>query len=299
MFNMTTIGREISKRRKELNMTQVELADKLLVSYQAVSQWENGKSMPELSNLTRLAEVLDMPLEKLLGQKEAEVVEKVIDEEPLEDEDLIDVAPFIKPDKLKSQVEDRDFDIKTLTALAPFLESKTIKKYATSGSTTNLIALAPFLETDHLNELLEQMDPETTSPHQLIALAPFASSKALMQLLTKSGKPIKASSLIPLAPFLKTKHLDQLVEEGLIDGLETGAIVALAPFLSQKSLKKRIKATAKPNKPEAPQDEAEHDDVEFEPDDEVSETKITFNVGDGDSLDTILKQLKTLFKSGK
>ncbi len=46
MFDMTDIGKKIAKRRKELNLTQVELADQLLVSYQAVSQWELGKSMP-------------------------------------------------------------------------------------------------------------------------------------------------------------------------------------------------------------------------------------------------------------
>lgn len=44
MFNMTKIGKKICALRKEHNMTQVELADRLAISYQAVSNWERGVS---------------------------------------------------------------------------------------------------------------------------------------------------------------------------------------------------------------------------------------------------------------
>lgn len=44
MFNMQKIGRRISSLRREHNMTQVELADKLSISFQAVSNWERGGS---------------------------------------------------------------------------------------------------------------------------------------------------------------------------------------------------------------------------------------------------------------
>lgn len=45
MFNMQKIGKKISLFRKEQNMTQMELADKLGISYQAVSNWERGGSL--------------------------------------------------------------------------------------------------------------------------------------------------------------------------------------------------------------------------------------------------------------
>ena len=44
MFDMQKIGRNISENRKRRNMTQMELADRMNVSYQAVSNWERGVS---------------------------------------------------------------------------------------------------------------------------------------------------------------------------------------------------------------------------------------------------------------
>ena len=51
MFNMKQVGKRIVTMRKALNMTQTELADKMDVSFQAVSNWERGNSMPDISKL--------------------------------------------------------------------------------------------------------------------------------------------------------------------------------------------------------------------------------------------------------
>lgn len=43
------IGKFISQLRKEKNMTQKDLAEKIGVTDRAISKWENGRGMPELS----------------------------------------------------------------------------------------------------------------------------------------------------------------------------------------------------------------------------------------------------------
>ena len=61
------IGSTISARRKKLGLTQQMLAEKLDISFQAVSKWENGTSYPDVTLLPNLAAVLDVSIDSLLG----------------------------------------------------------------------------------------------------------------------------------------------------------------------------------------------------------------------------------------
>ena len=61
------IGKFIAERRKSLNMTQRELAGKLGVTDRAVSKWENGRCMPDLSLLQPLSRNLKVGVNDLLS----------------------------------------------------------------------------------------------------------------------------------------------------------------------------------------------------------------------------------------
>lgn len=61
------IGTIIMTKRKSLGYTQQMLADKLHISFQAVSKWENGTSCPEIDLLPVLANVLGTSVDSLLG----------------------------------------------------------------------------------------------------------------------------------------------------------------------------------------------------------------------------------------
>lgn len=63
-------GSFIAQKRKEKNMTQQDLADKVYVSAQDVSKWERGKSLPDITLLMPLANILDVSLVSLLEGKE-------------------------------------------------------------------------------------------------------------------------------------------------------------------------------------------------------------------------------------
>ena len=56
-MNVEKIGEFISKRRKECNLTQDALANKIYVTNKAVSRWETGKSLPEIETLYLLSKV--------------------------------------------------------------------------------------------------------------------------------------------------------------------------------------------------------------------------------------------------
>lgn len=66
-MNQEKIGKFISELRKGKNMTQVDLATKLGVTDRAVSKWENGRGMPDLSLIRQLCDELGITINELLS----------------------------------------------------------------------------------------------------------------------------------------------------------------------------------------------------------------------------------------
>lgn len=76
---MTTLGSRIVKLRKEKGLTQEELAEKLGVSAQAISKWENDASCPDITLLPTLASILGVTTDELLTGNSNQV--KILPEE--------------------------------------------------------------------------------------------------------------------------------------------------------------------------------------------------------------------------
>ena len=77
-----TFGEHIYELRKERGLTQGDIANYLGISDKAISKWENGTAKPTISNLTKLAELMDIPLENL------EIIQKSINKLKKENEKL-------------------------------------------------------------------------------------------------------------------------------------------------------------------------------------------------------------------
>lgn len=74
------VGKNIKLFREQKNITQSELAEKLNVTRQAVSNWENEKTEPDIDTLHKIASALDVPIEQIIygTKREMKVIKKVI-----------------------------------------------------------------------------------------------------------------------------------------------------------------------------------------------------------------------------
>ena len=63
---MTSVGKNLKNIRKKNNITQDELAEKLSVTRQAVSNWENGKTEPDIETLTNISQIFDISIDELV-----------------------------------------------------------------------------------------------------------------------------------------------------------------------------------------------------------------------------------------
>ena len=76
------LGSQIKKYRSELSMSQDELAEKVFVSRQSVSNWENDKTYPDIKSLLLLSEVFQVSLDQLV-KGDLEIMKKEISTQEL------------------------------------------------------------------------------------------------------------------------------------------------------------------------------------------------------------------------
>ncbi len=76
-MNQEKIGEFLKKLRKDNNLTQSELADKLGVTYQAVSKWENGKNIPDIAIIKEISKIFDVNVDEIIsGEKNKKTSKK-------------------------------------------------------------------------------------------------------------------------------------------------------------------------------------------------------------------------------
>lgn len=160
MFDTIKFGKALSTLRKEADMTQNEVADKLNLSRQAVSKYERGESFPDISVLVMIAELFHLTLDQLINyggptKGESSILKNVAkgnDDIIAENiADVVNLAPLLKPSvlaKLSHKFAEQGIDISDIVILAEYLNDDTIMK---------LIESASFDEVS--DELLEKFIP--------------------------------------------------------------------------------------------------------------------------------------------
>ena len=78
-------GEKIKAKRRELNLSQEDLADKLFVTRQAISKWENDKATPTMTNLRELSEVFGVDMAYFIGESKSDDEEKEKEKEDVKD----------------------------------------------------------------------------------------------------------------------------------------------------------------------------------------------------------------------
>ena len=138
MFNTQAFGRYLSRLRREADMTQSELGDRLNLTRQAISRYELGESFPDVSILVLLADIFGITLDELIGageptRGESRILRGVaLGERDVFAEsaaDLVGLAPYLKPSVLRSLSErlaPQGIDLSDLVALAEYLNDESV-----------------------------------------------------------------------------------------------------------------------------------------------------------------------------
>lgn len=260
MFQMKNVGRKIATKRKEMNMTQMELADAMGVSFQAVSNWERGNSMPDIGKIPELANVLGISIDMLLtDEAPAKLVQHIVEgdvntymkETEVTPETIAQVAPLLKPSDTENLIEqakkswEKDSGSKRSVAkmspLAPFVTGSFLHSWAESvnvvDSLKELTEIAPFLSEETLDMLVEKLQDAQVTVKGITPLAPFLSEDTLDKLANQVVGSGSLSDLTSLAPFLSDEALDTIVRNSTnMESFSIKQLHGLAPFLGEETL---------------------------------------------------------------
>ena len=193
MFDTMKTAKRIKDARIAKDMTQMALADAMEVSFQAVSNWERGNSMPDISKLKQLCSVLEISLEYLLGEEDENITKTVkeLTEDKVEDisiENISKIASIVPPKAIKEMVYGKSCDVSDLAALAPFLDDEDLNEIAKSIAKvriSDLVPLAPFLADEILDSLVMRYVEENKDSFKLSeikGLMPFLDSSTIKKL---------------------------------------------------------------------------------------------------------------------
>ena len=249
MFNMENVGRNISELRRRCNMTQMELADKMGISFQAVSNWERGNSMPDISKLPELAEVFGVTIDQLLGEC-SKIVESAVkgdvktylENNEVTAEEIRKAAPILKPKQIDEIAESailerkEKVNLREIEDLLPFLGREVVNKLAlqmaNNGEYEELDCILPFVDGDVINRIAHKMIDEGKSIEDI---APFISKDIIIEHAENLYQKFGLRAIEGLIPFIPKDLRNRIAEmEYAKHGLRH--FESIAPFLNRKYL---------------------------------------------------------------
>ena len=211
MFSMQEIGKRILNLRKDRNMTQMNLADQLGISYQAVSSWERGNSMPDIAKIPELAELFQVSIDELIGA--SKVVNAVLNsdaaqwkDESFAEEEIAEAIPILKPAQITELIEGIDkTTVKDISAFLPYMHEEDVKELAQEA----------LREGKEINGYLPYMHEEDV--------------KELAKEALREGKEING-----YLPFMHEEDVKELAQEALREGKEINGYL---PYMHEEDVR--------------------------------------------------------------
>ena len=227
MFDTQKFGGYLSRLRKNADMTQAEVADKLNVTRQAISRYEQGECFPDVSILVQIADIFHVTLDELIGagepsRGESAILSSVARGEraaaPERIEDIVSLAPYLKPSvlgDLSAGLAQQGIDI------------------------SNIVALAEYLQDDSVIAMLKKANFDTIPLDLMEKLMPFLEPKSKAAIFEKllSGE-MDWHFLYPM--LLYTDSVSSQVEAAVVEGaLPWEALPLMRKALAEKRARRK------------------------------------------------------------
>lgn len=244
MFDMRYTGRMIAQARKAKDMTQTELADALNISFQAVSNWERGASMPDISKLPELSEILGISIDEMLG-KSSTVIKDVLIQGDFSEAtvgEIVEAAPILKPKQMERLVEKMEEKIEVkmetekkinwdeiLQALEYLSEDfigELFRRAVAEGNNRVIEEMLEYVEEDDVDEIARKRY-EQGGVDAIRNFLEYMTEDAVNEIAKEVYAKDGISALEPLAEYM----FEDLLDEIAMDAMKKGGVKAAEPIM--------------------------------------------------------------------
>ena len=196
-------------------MTQYELADKLSISFQAVSNWERGNSMPDISKLPELAEIFGVTIDDIIGHNNTVLHDVISSQSPnaneYSDADISEAAYLLKPSQIEDILINTDYHPRVLSTVLPFLSDKTIEEITDEHikNGKSVAVLLPFLHYEKIEELVRIA---TENGESITMFIPFLRESAIKAFAFEAFEHGGISEASVFLPFMNEADILELMK---------------------------------------------------------------------------------------
>lgn len=199
MFDIQKIGKKLCELRKKKGLTQICVAEKLNISFQAVSSWERGQCMPDIAKLIDLANIYGVNTDELI----------CCEEKTCKNQTMMDNTESYSDNNFVHLHAD-------------------LNNYKSKNDLENFFSLAPFMNKEEVDKKFSEAIDEIENFEELAAVLPFVSRKIIDDNVIKIYNRKKEIDLIGAAlPFI-SQNVIQYVFENVSNN---DGIASLIPFI--------------------------------------------------------------------
>ncbi|MCF0148546.1 MAG: helix-turn-helix transcriptional regulator [Clostridium sp.] len=170
------IGKQIKKYRTEMKLSQDDLAEKIYVSRQTISNWENNKNYPDVKSLLLLSDLFNVTLDLLVKGDFEEMKEKIKTEDISDFKhesnifSILLVLTILLPVPLVKFIGYVGLGIWGLIAIATMYYAIKVEKLKKNFNIQTYREIVTFLEGENINEV-EKNQEYGKRPYQRFLLA--------------------------------------------------------------------------------------------------------------------------------
>lgn len=246
MFDIKATGKRLAEFRRNNNLTQREVAEKLGISFQAVSDWERGKTMPDIAKLVEISKIYNVSIDEILNDEIQSLSVKKISKFDESSDSLQDHIRKKNKEIIKNMQKTNIRNFKQLLNAAPYLKNDVLSNLVIQNSKlidsfSKVCKIASYITQDTLDKIALENSSKVETFEQLLEVSCRMSKPNISRLISDHIELyVTFSQICDIASFIDKEVLCVLVDKNISKIESYSQIYSIASYVDKNTISKVV-----------------------------------------------------------